>query len=149
ATDTGPKITQGAVIGRQRLHIGVNLRAIDFAAKQVPEIAGLRLDLGFQHRIGRNRIALECDGRNSLKLTLVDHEDEVLIARLVAFEDRDAGPRKPAAAIKLFDLAARLLGSIRIQRVVLFDADLLEQLFLGEAAIAEEFDLVDSWSLEN
>ena len=69
-----------------RLHVALDLRSIDFAAEQIPEPAGLGLDFRFQHAIGRNLVSLERYGGDPLELSFVDQEDQVFVARLVAFE---------------------------------------------------------------
>ena len=140
AAHLGLEKAEAAVVGGERLDVGVDLGAVEVAADE-PHDAGLRLDLREQAGVGRDGVADEARPQRLAAPPFVDQKDRTLVARLAAL---DRGHLRGFVALLLvirLDTSPGLLDHVGIHRVADFDFRLLADGAGRDALVADVFDV--------
>ena len=140
AAHLGLEETEAAVVGGERLDVGVDLGAVQVATDQ-PEHTGLRLDLREQAGIGGDRVADEARPQRLAAPSLVDEEDRALVAGLAAL---DRGHLRGVVALLVvirLDPTAGLFDHVGVHRVAHVDLSLLPDGAARHPLVADVFDV--------
>ena len=120
----GLKEAEAAVVGRERVNVGVDLFTIDVATKQ-PEEARLRFDLRQEPSVVGNRVAHEARPEGLFPQAFVDEKYGPLVAQLASFHRGHAGGVVALLVVIRLQPSPCLFHDIGIHRVANLDFTLL------------------------
>ena len=140
AADLGLEESETAVVGGERLDVGVDLAAVEIAAEQ-PEHTGLRLDLREQAGIGRDGVADEARPQRLAAPPLVDEKYRPLVARLAPLDRGHFRSVIPLFVVVRLDSPTGLLDHVGVHGITHFDLGLLADRAGRHPLVADVLDI--------